>query len=74
MALSNTNNIVTLVHGAEENKKVSRCSLLVIKLLCCLPSLLGAAFLTDLGTIIEWNGLIGFIIIPISVPLVHIGA
>ena len=52
-SISNTNNLISIFYGVEENKEVSKCALFGIKLLSCFPPLFIAVFVSDLGTILE---------------------
>ena len=74
VALATADNITTLIFGYDKVEEVSRKGIYGIRLLVCLPPLFLAVFVYDLGEILDWSGLMGFVLVPIFMPVMHIAA
>ena len=74
MALSLSDNLISLVYGCDRTLPSPRARIYFIRIASCLPPLLIAMFAYNLGTILDWIGLILLVLIPIAVPLMQVAA
>jgi amino acid permease len=67
-----SDNLFSMFYGQRLDKDLHKHALLFCKLLSCLPALVIAFFVHDLGHILDWTGLFGFYLILFMVPVLHI--
>lgn len=74
MAIPLSDNLITITFGTSAQERIERKKVVGFRVLCVSLPLFAAFIESDLGVIITVTGLFGFYLVPIAIPLMHIGS